>query len=216
MYGMAKVDNINFDCSAVAEELHACVCIVMAEGRGRGKLKETPSCKNAEEKIENSDSYYLTEAYQQLVRLLITEQFRAVDTAPDQQLGTAFEEAPNFLDHFDIKSEHGKDSSREIRPAITKNNPQHCKNKDEVDENEKSENAFAAESYLSEAHQQFSSTHQEGRLLITGQFKVMDHHDTPEHYEFEELTGKQLDSTFEELNSLGLFYIEAGPAVLHI
>ena len=211
---MLVVDNIKFDCSTVAEELHACVYIVMAEGRD--KLKETPACKNAEEKIGNSDSYYLTEAYQQLVRLLITEQFRAVDTAPDQQLGTAFEEAPNFLDHFNIKSEHGKDSSREIRPAITKNNPQHCKNKYEVDKNEKSENAVAAESYLSEAHQQCSSTHQERRLLITGQFKVMDHRDTIEHYEFEELTGQQLDSTFEELNSLGLFYIEAGPAVPHI
>ena len=175
------------------------VYIVMAEGKD--KLKETPACKKAEEEIGNSDSYYLTEAYQQLT---ITEQFGAVDTAQDQQLGTTFEEAPNFLEHFDIKSEHGKDST------------QHCKNKDEVDENEKSENAVAAESYLSEAHQQCSSTHQEERLLITGQFKVMDHHDTIEHYEFEELTGEQLDSTFEELNYLGLFYIKAGPAVPHI
>ena len=74
--------------------------------------------------------------------------------------------------------------------------PQHC---DGVDENEKSDNA----------------AHQEGRMLITGRLKVMDHRDTLEHDKSEELTGKQLDSTFEELNSLGLFYIEAGPSIAH-
>ena len=71
--------------------------------------------------------------------------------------------------------------------------------------------ARLAYSYLSEARQQVSNTHQEGRMLITGHLKVIDHCDTPEHYEFKELTGQQLDGTFKEPNSLGYFYIEAGP-----
>ena len=87
------------------------------------------------------------------------------------------------------------------------------KNVDGVDdEKEKSENAVAVESYLSEAHQQCSSTHQEGRMLIMGRFKFMGHRDTPEHhYEFKDLTAdQQLDDTFKEPNSFGYFYIEAG------
>ena len=86
------------------------------------------------------------------------------------------------------------------------------------DEKEKSENAVAAESYLSEAHQQCSSsTHQEERMLTTGRFKFMDHRDTPEHhYEFKDLTAdQQLDDTFKEPNSFGYFYIEAGPSITH-
>ena len=166
----------------------------------------------AEEESENADSYKLTEAQ---VRLLITERLRAVDTAPAGRQYTAFEE-PNFLGrNFDrIEAGHGKDS-RESRSATkAKDSPRHCKNEDGVDENEESgENAVAAESYLlsAEAHQQCSNTYQEGTLLITGQFKFMDHRDTIEH-EFKDPAGQQLDdNTFKEPSSLGYFYIEAGP-----
>ena len=167
----------------------------------REKETDGPACKKAEKLSENADSY-LTEAHQQLARLLITGWFRAVAGRQD----TTFEE-PNLWGHFDIGAERGKDSSK------TKDSPRHCKNEDEVEENEESEPepAVAAYSYLSEARQQVSNTHQERRMLITGQLKVIDHCGTPEHYEFKELTGQQLDDAFKEPNSLRYFYIEAGP-----
>ena len=152
---------------------------------------------------ENADSY-LTESHQQGVRLLIPGWFRAVAGRQDTTV-----EEPNLWGHFDIGGvERGKDSSK------TKDSPRHCKNEDEVEENEESEPepAVAAYSYLSEARQQVSNTHHEGRMLITGQFKSIDHRNTPEHhYEFKDLTDQQLDDTFKEPNSFGYFYIEAGP-----
>ena len=177
----------------------------------RGKEADGPACKNVEKLSENADSY-LTEAHQQPVRLLITGWFRAVDTVPGRQLDTTFEE-PKFWGHFDIEGGREKTNKENKSAAKTKDNPRHCKNEDGVEENEESEPqpAVAAYSYLSEARQ-VSSTHQEGRLLITGQFNLIDHCDTTEHhYEFKELTGQQLDNTFKEPNSLGYFYIEAGP-----
>ena len=169
----------------------------------REKDADGPACKNAEKLSEDADSY-LTEAHQQLdlARLLIPGWFRAVAGRQD----TTFEE-PNLWGHFDIGAERGKDSSK------TKDSPRHCKNEDGVEENEESEPqpAVAAYSYLSEARQQVSNTHQERRMLITGQLKVIDHCGTPEHYEFKELTGQQLDDAFKEPNSLRYFYIEAGP-----
>ena len=180
----------------------------------REKEVNDPACKNAEKLNENADSY-LTETHQPLVRLPITGRFRAADTTPGRQLDTTFEE-PKNLGHFYIEAGSEKNSSKENKSAAkTKDSPRHCKNEDEVEENEESEPepAVAAHhSYLSEVHQQVNNTHHEGRMLITGQFKFMDHRDTPEHYEFKDLTGQQLDDdTFEELNSLGYFYIEAGP-----
>ena len=165
----------------------------------REKEADGPACKNAGKLSEDADSY-LTEAHQQLARLLIPGWFRAVAGRQD----TTFEE-PNLWGHFDIGAERGKDSSK------TKDSPRHCKNEDGVEENEESEPepAVAAYSYLSEARQQVSNTHHEGRLLITGQFKSIDHRDTPEHHY--ELTDQQLDDTFKEPNSLGNFYIESGP-----
>ena len=167
----------------------------------REKEADGPACKNAGKLSEDADSY-LTEVHQQLARLLITGWFRAVAGRQD----TTFEE-PNLWGHFDIGAGRGKDSSK------TKDSPRCCKNEDEVEENEESgpEPAVAAYSYLSEARQQVSNTHHEGTLLITGQFKFMDHCDTPEHHEYKELTGQQLDDTFKEPNSLGYYYIEAGP-----
>ena len=172
----------------------------------REKEADGPACKNAGKLSEDADSY-LTEAHQQLARLLITGWFRAVADRQD----TTFKE-PNLWGHFDIGAERGKDSSK------TKDSPRHCKNEDEVEENEESEPepAVAAYSYLSEARQQVSNTHHEGRMLITGQFKSIDHRNTPEHhYEFKDLTDQQLDDTFKEPNSLGNFYIEAGPSITH-
>ena len=172
----------------------------------REKDADGPACKNAGKLSEDADSY-LTEAHQQLARLLIPGWFRAVAGRQD----TTFEE-PNFLGHFDIGAERGKDSSK------TKDSPRHCKNEDGVEESEESEPepAVPAYSYLSEARQQASNTHHEGRLLITGQFKFMDHRDTTEHYEFKDLTAdQQLDDTFKEPNSLGYYYIEAGTSITH-
>ena len=174
----------------------------------REEADDRPACKNAEKLSENADSY-LKETHQPLVRLPIMGRFRAVDTAPGRQL-----EEPKILGHVYIEAGRGKDSSKENRSATkTKDSPRRCKNEDEVEENEEREPepAVAAYSYLSEAHQQVSNIHHEGRMLITGKFKFMGHHDTPEHHELEELTGQQLDVTFEEPNSLGYFYIEAGP-----
>ena len=183
----------------------------MAEAELRDNETSASACNNAEEESENADSYsFLTKAYQELVWLLITERFRAVDTVPGRQ-DTTFKE-PKFLGHFDIEAGIEKGSSKENRSAKKANDsPRQCKKEDRgVDENEPK--LHAAYSYLSEARQQVSNTHQEGRLLITGQFKFMDHRDTPEHHELEEPTGQQLDDdTFKEPNSLGYFYIEAGP-----
>ena len=171
----------------------------------REKEADGPACKKAEKLSENADSY-LTEAHQQLdqARLLIPGWFRAVAGRQD----TTFEE-PNLWGHFDIGAERGKDSSK------TKDSPRHCKNEDEVEENEESEPEPAVAAHhsyhLSKARQQVS-----GRLLITGQFKFMDHRDTPEHHhEFKDLTGQQLDDTFKEPNSLRYFYAEAGPSIAH-
>ena len=175
------------------------VLAVMVE---REKEADGPVCKNAEKLSENADSY-LTEAHQQLARLLIRGWFRAVAGRQN----TTFEE-PKFWGHFDVEAGRGKDSTK------TKDSPRHCKNEDGVEEKEEREPepAVATYSYLSEARQQVSNTRQEGRLLITGQFKFIDHRDTPEHhYEFKDLTGQQLNDTFKEPNSFGYFYIEAGP-----
>ena len=94
-----------------------------------------PACKNAEKLSENADSY-LKETHQPLVRLPIMGRFRAVDTAPGRQLDTKFEE-PKNLGHVYIEAGRGKDSSKENRSATkTKDSPRHCKNEDEVEENE--------------------------------------------------------------------------------
>ena len=179
----------------------------------REKEADGPACKKAGNLSEDADSYIyltldLTEAHQQLdqVRLPIPGWFRAVAGRQD----TTFEE-PNLQGHFDIGAGREKDSSK------TKDSPRHCKKEDEVEENEESEPepAVATYSYLPGARQQVSNTHHEGRMLITGQLKVTDHRDTPEHYEFKDLTGQQLDDTFKEPNSLRYFYIEAGPSITH-
>ena len=173
----------------------------------REKEADGPACKKAEKSSEDADSY-LTEAHQPLdqARLPIPGRFR---TVTDRQDTTS--EEPKLWGHFDIGAERGKDSSK------TKDSPRHCKKEDEVEESEESEPepAVAAYSYLSEARQQVSNTHHEGRMLITGQFKSIDHRDTTEHYEFKDLTDQQLDDTFKEPNSLGNFYIEAGPSITH-
>ena len=97
----------------------------------REKEADGPACKNAEK-------YRFTEAHQQLdlARLLIPGWFRAVAGRQD----TTFEE-PNLWGHFDIGAERGKDSSK------TKDSPRHCKNEDEVEENEESEPELAVAAY---------------------------------------------------------------------